>query len=367
MADKSDKTEQPTAKKKKDARKQGNIARSPEVGTWIAVLVAAYVVPGIVRTGGRQVRKLLFEASMVIANPDEGTALHLFGKGLQTAVLTVLPLSLTMMAVGVATNVAQTGWAPSTKSFKPKLSKLSPVKGLKRILSPHTGWELAKSILKLSLLGFVSWRTMRSVFPALIQPGTVTVGTVAATVTRQAIKLARTISAVGLGLASVDYALQRRRVQKSMKMSKHEIKEEGKSSEGNPLIKGAQRKQMLRMSRLRMMAAIATADAIIVNPTHFTVAIRYEAAKGAPRVVAKGVDELALRLREEADKHNVPVVEDVPLARAMWSLCEVGDEIPSDLYEAVARVLAFVFALKSIGRARPLAGAPLRLPVTGLR
>jgi flagellar biosynthetic protein FlhB len=361
MADKSDKTEKPTPKKKREARKSGNIAKSAELGTWMAVLISSYAIPSMFRSAAHNVRVLMFQIASVISNPDEGQALHMFGQGLQTAALTVLPLALTMMAVGVTTNLAQTGWAPTTKSFKPKISKLNPAKGFKRLVSPHTLWELGKSVLKLTVLGLVTWKTMRSVLPALTQPGTLAIGTVAKTVTAQSIKLARAIAGVGFVLAAVDYAMQRRRTSKSMKMSKQEIKEEGKASEGNPAAKGAQRKQMHKMSRLRMMSEVGKADAVIVNPTHYLVAVRYEAAKGAPRVVAKGVDELAQRLREEAEKNNVPVIEDIPLARTMWSACEVGDEIPADLYEAVARVLAFVFALRANGRPRPLAGAALHV------
>ena len=145
-----------------------------------------------------------------------------------------------------------------------------------------------------------------------------------------------------------------------MMMSKQEIKDEARQSEGDPMVKGQIRAAQRRMSRLRMMAEIANADAIVVNPTHVSVAIKYDAVKGAPRVVAKGADVIAARIREEAAKHGVPMVEDVPLARTLFRLCEIGDEIPAQLYEAVARLLAFLFALKANGRIHPVGGGAHR-------
>jgi flagellar biosynthesis protein FlhB len=165
---------------------------------------------------------------------------------------------------------------------------------------------------------------------------------------------------VVLGL--VDYGMQRRRINKALMMTKQEVKEEMKHQEGSPEVKGAIRRRQVKMSRLRMMADVARADVVIVNPTHVAVALRYEAGHGAPKVVAKGADEVAAAIREEAERHDVPVVEDVPLARAIWQVCEIDDEIPADLFEAVARVLAFLYRVKASG-VRPLGGGPLRVPV----
>jgi len=367
VADKGDKTEKPTPKRLSKARKEGQIARTPELGIWVAVMVASFVIPQTVRLAYHNVGQLLRSASLVMANPDEGSAQRILGQGLATAALTVLPFALTMMGVGVATNLVQVRWAPTTKLLKPKFSRLNPATGFKRLASPQSLIQLSKTLVKLVALGLVTYLVMRTVIPTLLAPGVLNITSVAATVSGRALTLIRTVAGIGLLLAAVDYGIARRRTGKSLKMSRHEIREESKQSEGNPLIKGAQRKKMAQMSRLRMMAEAARADVIVVNPTHVAVALRYDAAKGAPHVTAKGADHLALPLRAHGEEHGVPIVEDVPLARTLWKACDVGDEIPTDLYEAVARLLAFVFALKRVGRHRTASGDPLRLPGGALR
>ena len=163
--------------------------------------------------------------------------------------------------------------------------------------------------------------------------------------------LVRDISAAGLLLAFGDYAYQRHQLQKSLKMTKQDVKDESKNADGDPLVKGQIRRKMMRMSRARMMAAIAGADVVVVNPTHYAVALKYEPGHGrAPTVVAKGVDDLARRIRDEGRKHKVPVVEDPPVARAIYAACDIDEQIPAEMYVAVARLLAFVFTLPAIVR-----------------
>ncbi|MDQ1566586.1 MAG: flagellar biosynthesis protein FlhB, partial [Actinomycetota bacterium] len=158
--------------------------------------------------------------------------------------------------------------------------------------------------------------------------------------------LIRSTALAGLALAAADYAFQRRRVKKGMKMTKQEVKEEYRQSEGDPMTRQRIRQRQVEMSRNRMMAAVAVSSVVVVNPTHYAVALEYRPEFGAPRVVAKGQGHIAARIREEAEKHNVPIVRDVPLARTLHAACKVGQTIPADLYEAVARLLAFVFSLK---------------------
>jgi flagellar biosynthetic protein FlhB len=164
-----------------------------------------------------------------------------------------------------------------------------------------------------------------------------------------AITLVRVAALVGLAVAGLDYLMERRRVEKGMRMSRDEIKREHRQSEGDPHQKGALRGRQREISRNRMMADVATADVVLVNPTHVAVALRYESGSGAPRVVAKGAGVIAARIREEAEKHRRPMVADVPLARTLYAACEVGQEIPVDLYDAVAKVLAFIMALRTRG------------------
>jgi flagellar biosynthetic protein FlhB len=168
-------------------------------------------------------------------------------------------------------------------------------------------------------------------------------------VAEKALAMVKNVSIAGLLLAAADYGYQRRRVSSQLRMSKQELKEEARESEGDPHMKGAIRSKQLAMSRNRMMAAVSGASVVVVNPTHVSVALRYEAAEGPPRVVAKGADLVAARIREEAARHGVAIVEDVPLARTLFRACEIDDVIPTELYDAVARVLAFIFALRRQG------------------
>ncbi len=170
------------------------------------------------------------------------------------------------------------------------------------------------------------------------------------------------MAVVNIGIAAVDYGLQRRRIAKAMRMSKQEIKDEARESDGNPQMKAAIRRRQRAMSRYRMIAAVAGADAVVVNPTHVAVAIAYTPGRGAPRVVAKGADEVAARIRLEAEIHGVPLVADVALARAMYAVCELEAEIPRDLYEAVARLLTFIYTLRATGHLVRTGGGAHRPP-----
>ena len=359
-SDKSSKTEKPTAKRKREARKQGNIPRSPEIGTWVSILTATFFVKSTVSAAGSLERKLFAHAATAITQADLGQGMKLFGEGLTGFAAVMAPLLLGLMVVGVITNLAQVGLA--FKPPKPKFKNLNPFPGLKRLFAPTNAWQAAKEVVKLSLLGLVAWKALASIVPALTSGGHLALGTVLATVAVQALDFVRNIAFLGLTIAAIDYGITRRRIGKSLMMSKQEIKDESRQSEGDPHVKGQIRAMQRKMSRLRMMAEIASADAIVVNPTHVAVAIKYDPAKGAPRVVAKGADELATRIRKEADKHRIPMVEDIPLARTLYRVCDVGDEIPGDLYEAVARLLAFLFALKRSGRAMPVGGGVHRPP-----
>src|SRR4051812_4010273 len=330
---------------------------------WTSLLVASYLAKMVIGNMVSLSRRLFVHAGLAIEKADIASAMKLLGEGMTGVVTVVAPLTLGMMAVGIAGNIAQVGWAATTKPLKPKFSRLNPVQGFKRMLSPQGLWELGKSLVKLSMLGFLAWSTLHGVIPKLTDRGhMVTVGSLLQVVSTSVMDFVRNAAMLGLVLAAGDYYFQRRKLSKSMLMSKQEIKDESRQSEGDPHVKGQIRAAQRRMSRMRMMAEIATADAIVVNPTHVSVAIKYDAAKGAPRVVAKGADVIAARIREEAAKHGVPMVEDVPLARTLYGMCEVGDEIPAQLYEAVARLLAFLFALRAAGRITPVGGGAHRPP-----
>jgi flagellar biosynthetic protein FlhB len=330
-ADKHSKTEKPTGRRKREARQKGQIAKSQDLGIWSIVLVGSFVVPTVMHHGYQSERKLFGEIPGVIANPDQARALAVLGHGLQAMILTVAPLFAAAAITAVVVNLAQTGLVLKKNAIKVDFTRLSPMKGIKRLVSPVGLFTLLRSLVKIAILA------------------------------RKALTFVRIVSCVALLLAVLDYFMQRRRTNKQMMMSKQEVKEEAKNEEGSPEIKGAIRRRQAKMSRMRMMAEIARADVVIVNPTHVSVALRYESGRGAPRVVAKGADDVAAAIRAEAAVHDVPIVEDVPLARALWQVCEIDDEIPADLFEAVARVLAFIFTVKGTG-ARSIDGGPLRVP-----
>jgi flagellar biosynthetic protein FlhB len=342
----SDKTEQPTAKKKREARRDGQLARSGEVVAWAQMLAAGVLLPVTFSLGTNSLRRVMTQVGVAVSRPDIDSALRLLGSALKDGLLALAPLALGMVAIGLIGNFAQTGFAISGKALKPKFDRTSPKKGLKRMLSPHSAWEAAKAALKLVVLTAVAWPGVSHLGAALATGGRVPSGQVMAEVAASTMALIRSTALAGLALAALDYGFQRRRVKKGMMMSKQEVKEEYRQSEGDPMTRQRIRQRQMDMSRNRMMAAVAVSSVVVVNPTHIAVALEYSAELGAPRVVAKGQGFIAARIREEAEKHNVPIVRDVPLARTLHAACKVGQAIPADLYEAVARLLAFVFSLK---------------------
>ena len=342
----SDKTEQPTAKKKREARRDGNLARSTEVVAWSQMLAAGVLLPASYSLGTRSLRQVMHQVAILVSRPDPDAALHLLGTAVTGGLLATAPLALGMVVIGLVGNFAQTGFAFSGKALRPKFDRISPKKGLKRMLSPHSAWEAVKAAVKVVVLTAVAWPGVSNLGAALATGGRVPSGEVLAAVGSATMGLIRSTALAGLALAVLDYAFQRRRVKKGMMMSKQEVKDEYRQSEGDPMTRSRIRQRQTEMSRNRMMADVAIASVVVVNPTHIAVALEYSAERGAPRVVAKGQGFIAARIREEAEKHNVPIVRDVPLARTLHAACRLGQAIPADLYEAVARLLAFVFNLK---------------------
>lgn len=347
MADKHDKTEDPTPKRKRDARKKGQIARSQDLVMWAQMLAAALLVRSAVGGAGRALSEVMTRMSHLIVQPDVDEVVALLGSGLLAVMLALAPLCVGLLAVGLVGHLAQTGLHASGEGLKPKAERLNPIKGIKRLLSPASGWELAKVLFRTSILAGVAVPPVMSIGQQLVAMGRPDLHTILALVGDEGVAMVRNTALAGLVLAAVDYGIQRRRTAKSMRMSKQEVKDENRLSDGDPNTKAAIRSRQLQMGRNRMMAAVSGATAVVVNPTHYAVAISYEPGRSAPTVVAKGRGAVALRIREEAERHNVPILRDVPLARALHASCELGQEIPAELYEAVARVLAIVMSLRA--------------------
>ena len=347
--DKAQKTEPATPKKIKDARKEGQVAKSQEVASWTSTLAMTLLLPWTFSRASSMLQDLVAQVRDLIVEPDLALAVGLFGDALLDALLVVAPGAVGLMAVGVLANLAQVGFTPSPKALKPKLTRLNPLPGLKRLFGAKTMWMGCKEVLKLAVLSVFAYRAIDGFLPVITDGGGLALPSVLAATADAALGFLRSVALLGLVLAAADYAMQKKQMATELKMTKQEVKDEHKQAEGDPMLKGQIRERQMRMSRNRMMADIASADVVLVNPTHVAVALRYDAAGGAPRVVAKGAGAVAAKIRERAQEHRVPLVRDVPLARALHKSCEVGDEIPAEMYAAVARVLAFLFSLKARG------------------
>ncbi|MGY1615834.1 flagellar biosynthesis protein FlhB [Geodermatophilus sp. SYSU D00691] len=344
-----EKTEKPTPKRLKEARKEGQVARTPELGTWAGVAAASVLLPMLVENTFTEVRALFVHVGAVADDPEVEAIGALLGESLTVFLTTILPLALSLLLVGVASSAAQGGIFFATKSIKPSFKKMNPLKGVKRIFGVHGWWEAAKALIKTAVLGAVVYTLSDRVTGLVSASGAMPLSTVVSTFTDAAVLLMRSVAVTGLVIAAADYTIARMRTMKQLKMSKYEIEQEHKQSEGDPHVKAHRRSVQMSMSRNRMMSDVREADVLLVNPTHVAVALKYEPDKGAPRVVAKGADVIAAKLREIAAEARVPMVQDVPLARALHASCEVGQEVPAQLFTAVARVLAFVMHLSARG------------------
>lgn len=346
-----EKTEQASPQKKKKARKDGQIAHSPELGSWLSLLAASFVIPMVSSSLMGLSQTTMVQVGAIITHPDMNKALLLGRSTTLSAALATAPLALVVLLTSVVSSAGQAGIYLAPKLIKPKFSRLNPFSGLKRMFGPQGLWQLAKAMMKLAVLTGITYMSVRNLVPALLGSGSLPLVSVLDTVTGSAVQLVRYGAMAGVVMALADVAVVRRRTTKQLKMTKQEVKQENKSSEGDPHQKGARRSRALAISRDRMMAELPTADVIILNPTHLAVALRYEPTRGAPRVIAKGADFTAARIREIAEKNRIPMVQDVALARTLYKTCDIGREIPADLYQGVATVLAFVMRLKKKGSA----------------
>ncbi len=334
----SDRTEKPTPRRLREARREGRVPKSQEVAV-AASMVSALVAlrafgPGAARSVVEDTRLILG----IAGSSPSGAAVR--SLAFDMLISGILPALAVAAALGTAAAVAQVGFVYAPKAAKPKLSNLSPKKGLQRFKPDVAGWELARSALKLTLLGAVAWEPVTSGMTRIAATRSLDrslqeVGTMIGAVLLRAGLLA-------LLIALADYTINRVRSTKQLKMTRQEVKQEAKDSEGDPHIRAQRRRRATEMSRNRIIN-VATADVVVTNPTHYAVAIAYRPPEPAPRVVAKGTDGRAKRIRKEAYRHGVPVIEHRPLARALYRKAKVGMFIPTALYEATAVVLAAAY------------------------
>jgi len=347
-----ERTEDPTQKKLDDAHKRGDVAKSQEVNAWFVLGAATLVLAGF--SGGMadslttSFRGLISNAHQI---PVDGDGLLALSQrlGMEVFAAVAMPFLVFVLAA-LAGNLVQHRLVWSAEQLKPKFSKVSPLAGVKRLFSKQSLMMFVKGLIKLALIGTVMTLILwpyRNRLETLIF--TDLLGALALTHSLALYLMATVVAIMGV-VAIADFIFMYRQWHERQKMSKQEVKEEYKQSEGDPAIKARIRQLRVSRSRQRMMAAVPDATVVIANPTHYAVALKYNRDMNAPRCVAKGVDVLALKIREVAEAHSVPVVENVPLARALHAAVEIDQDIPPEHYKAVAEVIGYVMGLRG-GRA----------------
>ncbi|WP_312182586.1 EscU/YscU/HrcU family type III secretion system export apparatus switch protein [Arthrobacter sp.] len=347
--DSGERSEAATPKRMKEVREKGQLSRSDDLTAWIGVGAAAVMMPLTISRGSEKGAETLMGVDSIAADPSPLAALRLFQDSLGGLTYVMGPLLSVVVAAVLATAALQGGI--HFKKFKGKYEQFNLVSGVKRVFGMQAIWNGVKALLKTTVVGLVLYAVIQNLMPVLMTAGGMSITALLAEAGGGVATLLQFAVAAGLALAAADIMVVMRRNRKKTRMTKKEVKDENKNTDGDPLIKSQRRSRQLAMSRNRMMAAVGDADVVLLNPTHVAVALKYEPGKSAPRVVAKGAGNIAARIREEAETKGVPMVRDIPLARALHSACEIGQEIPVELYNAVAKVLAFVMALKNRGAA----------------
>lgn len=348
--DGQEKTEQPTGKRISDSRLKGQVARSQEINSLSIFgtgLVLLFIYKNFIGD------KLSGLAEFVFSNLDTldityALMLIYIEKGFMYILSTLAPFFIGLVLIALAAGYGQAGFMITPKALAPKLDRFNPVSGMKnKFFSAQPFVEMLKSVFKVALIGaFAYWELEDAVVNSL--------GLVNFTITEivffmmdTAIGFLWKVALIYLVLAAADFVYQKRKHNKDLMMTKQEVKEENKQTEGDPQIKAQIKGKQLAMARNRMMKEVPKADVVITNPTHYAIALKYDVGgSGAPKVVAKGVDAVAQRIKKIATENNVPLHEDRQLARALYKFCNIGDEIPENLYQAVAQILAYVFKSK---------------------
>ena len=350
-----EKTEEPTSKKLSDARNEGQAPRSQDLNTAAMLLV---LILGIKIFGGFIYDHIYETYYYVMTNMgDYAThefttqrALNLYHLGLREVLMTILPISMIGVLVAFVVCVKQVKWKISTKLLKPKPSKLNPIKGLKRIFSKDKLMELLKSLVKLGVLFWVVYSYIQDQWGLITNIYQLDTAAAVHLIIDTVLDIAFRIAIIFLVIAFADWYYQKKKFHNDMKMTKQEVKDEYKQSEGSPEIKSAIRRKMMEASRRRMMQDLPEADVVITNPTHLAVALKYDKDTAeAPIVVAKGADFLAEKIKEIARENHIEIVENKPVARMLYHNVEIGSEIPPELYQMVAEILAYVYSLDQAG------------------
>jgi flagellar biosynthetic protein FlhB len=350
-----DRTEAATPRRREEAREEGRVAKSADINSAVVLLMSLLLL----RIAG----PYMFQGLSSIA---KDTFSNLHNHELRIERLPALCLSYMMRcawlclpimagagAIGLASNVLQVGFRITPKAIAPDLSRLDPIKGLARVVSWRSLVELGKSLLKITIVAYFVYSFLRNEYPALADLSGMLPAEMGRSIATLCWRLLARGCAAMLVIGILDYIYQRLSFESSLRMTKQEVKDEFKRTEGDPHVKGRIRQRQREMARRRMIHDVARADVVVTNPTHIAVALQYDAEKmAAPTVVAKGQRLLAERIKEAAEAHRVPIVENPPVARLLYKTVEVGDQIPPELYQAVAEILAYVYQLNEGIRGR---------------
>ena len=343
-----EKTEEPTSKKRSDARNKGQVARSQELNAAFVLLAGFFVLRVLweyIYTNIAEYSAHIF-SNLATNSVTNEAIMQTFLEIIQLLTKTSFPVMLGIMLVGLAINFYQVGFVISTAKLGFDLNKLNPINGFGRLFSKRSIVELFKSLFKILIIGFFLYLYLKDEIPFMPYFIYYDLPYSLAEIADKIFTMAFQVIAVIMVLAVADYAYQIWQTTQDLKMTKQEVKDEHKQAEGDPQIKGKIKQKQRQMAMARMMQEVPKADVIVTNPTHFAVALLYEQGMSAPQVVAKGQDLVAQRIKEIARENNVAIVENKPLARALFDTVEIGGFVPEELYKAVAEVLAYVYKLK---------------------
>ena len=345
-----EKTEQPTSKKLTEGREKGQVAKSMEINSLVIFtsgLMILYFTNSMI---GENLSKLTIKIfnSLDVLNLDFNLFRLYVKDGLWFMAFTIVPIFIGLFIAAFVAAVSQVGFKMSLKAMAPKAEKFNVLKGIKRVFfSPTSFVEVLKSLLKLAVISGAVYYVMSDLLVQSTNLIEISVSEITTFMIKAVFQLTWKIAVIYALFAAIDFIYQKYSFKKQMMMTKQEVKEEVRQTEGDPFIKSRIRKIQHSISRSRMMQEVAKADVVITNPTHYAIALKYDLQKdAAPRVLAKGADELAKRIKEIAAEHNIPMHEDRELARALYKFCDVGDVIPEKLFKAVAQILAYVYQLR---------------------
>lgn len=349
----NDKTEKATPKRRQEARRKGQVAKSQDLGGAVVMIAALLSLSALGPSAWGRMRDAMLNSLALISTPDvvsqQGVG-KVLSSAMTDAALAVAPIAMVCMVAGVVTGVLQVGWKPSTFALKPDPKRINPLKGFKNLFGVHFVFEAGKTVTKFAVIGTIAGIALLG---QLDQLGAL-VGLPPADLlergARTILGIAQKAGAAYLVIAAADFMWQRHRHEKSLRMDKEEIKQEFKQQTVSPEVRSAIRRRQMQAARARMMAAVPGADVVVTNPTHYAVALRYDGQAPAPVVVAKGQDLVAARIRAIARERDVPIISNPPLARALHATVEIERQIPEELFSAVAQLLAFVY--RTAGRRR---------------